>query len=83
MIKQRNKNVNLEVDYRRKSLIEQAAEEKVANTGWIFRRITKFFADRKFITIAFVHLTITLVIFSKWKAMLRFLYNLVIQFVLW
>ena len=37
----------------------------VYGKSWIFRRITLFFADRKFITFAFVHLAITLVIFSK------------------
>ena len=50
-------------DYRRKSVIEQAGN--VVNPGWIFRRITLFYADRKFITIAFVHLAITSIIFSK------------------
>ena len=52
-----------EVDYRRKSIIEQAGD--ITKPGCLFKQITMFFADRKFITIAFVHLTITLVIFSK------------------
>lgn len=50
------------VDYRRKSIIEQAGDQVAP--GWVFKHITKFFADRKFITIAFIHLTITLVVFT-------------------
>jgi len=56
-------------DYRRKSVIEQAGN--VVNPGWIFRRITLFYADRKFITIAFVHLAITSIIFTHF-ALLKF-----------
>jgi hypothetical protein len=52
-----------ETDYRRKSIIARAGEK--VNPGWLFRKITLFYADRKFITIAFVHLVITAVIFSK------------------
>ena len=51
------------MDYRRKSIIEQAGDQVAP--GWVFKHITKFFADRKFITIAFIHLTMTMVIFSK------------------
>jgi hypothetical protein len=52
-------------DYRRKSMIAQAGEVVNSGPGWFFRRITLFYADRKFITIAFVHLAITTVIFCK------------------
>ena len=50
------------LDYRRKSLKDASTMNK---PSWVFKRITRFFADRKFITIAFIHLAITLVIFSE------------------
>ena len=53
-------------DYRSKSIIARAGE--AVNAGWLFRRMTLFYADRKFITIAFVHLVITGVIFSKFMS---------------
>ena len=48
-----------------KSSIEIAGEDLNKRNNCLFKQMTHFFADRKFITIAFVHLAITLVIFSE------------------
>lgn len=51
------------VDFRTQSMKDVGVG--LSKNSWIFHRIILFFADRKFITIAFIHLAVTLVIFSK------------------
>ena len=53
-------------NYHRKSMIQEAGEHLDKRSGFLFKPMTHFFADRKFITIAYVHLAITMVIFSKY-----------------
>ena len=65
---QNNSNTSLNkhqrsVDFRTQSMKDVGVG--LSKDSWIFQRITSFFADRKFITIAFIHLAVTLVIFSK------------------
>ena len=68
-----NQNPRLgQSELRKSSFLSDGRKVSTAKHSWIFQKAIHFYADRKYIMVAFIHLAITMVIFSEYDTFVVF-----------